>query len=76
MGGPRRYDEFCDPAWLIPTTNTRPAEDEGTPTPCSLMHMFACSSKLRPLQIETARGVARVIPGAVDGTTVWLPVPT
>jgi hypothetical protein len=66
--GPRRYDEYCDPAWLAPPQNVTLVEDQGTPTPCSLMHHFSCSLDIRPLQIETARGVARVVPGAVDGT--------
>jgi hypothetical protein len=66
--GPRRYDEYCDPDWLAPPSNTDVAEDIGRTPSCSLMHVWACSSDLRPLQVETARGVARFAPGAVDGT--------
>ena len=66
LPGPRRYDEYCDP-------DTDVAEDRATPfTTCeashSLMHRMASCTNLRPLQIETARGVALVAPGAVDGT--------
>lgn len=67
LTGPKRYDEFCDPDWLVPPANTVLAEDVGSPTPCSLMQNSACSAELRPLQVETARGVARFVPGFVDG---------
>ena len=67
VAGPRRYDEYCDPDWLVPPGNTVVAEDVGSPTPCSLMQLFACSTTLRPLQVQTARGVARFVPGSVDG---------
>ena len=67
FAGPRRYDEYCDPGWLAPPNNVAVAEDVGSPTPCSLMQIRACSTTLRPLQVETARGVARFVPGAVDG---------
>ena len=29
--GPKRYDEYCDPGWLIPPGNTYVAEDQATP---------------------------------------------
>jgi hypothetical protein len=71
--GPRRYDEYCDPDWLLPPQNTLVAEDVGTPvtdcaTSSSLMNLSASCTNLQPLQIETARGVALLAPGAVDGT--------
>jgi hypothetical protein len=66
FAGPRRYDEICDPDWLVPGT-TQVAEDVDSSMPCSLMQVWACSTTLRPLQTETARGVALFIPGAVDG---------
>jgi hypothetical protein len=65
--GARRYDEYCDPGWLVQPADTVVAEDIGSPTPCSLMQAAACSQDLRPLQVETARGVALVVPGAVNG---------
>lgn len=68
--GPRRYDEYCDPGWLLAPQNLELAEERGVDDVCSLMHRFACSAELTPLQVETARGVARFIPGAVDGTPV------
>ncbi len=71
--GPKRYDEYCDPAWLIPPQNLDNVEDQATPfvncaTSSSLMNRFASCTELRPLQVETARGVALVIPGTVNGT--------
>jgi hypothetical protein len=66
FAGSRRYDEYCDPGWL--TSDSKVVEDVGSPTPCSLMQRFACTSMLRPLQVETARGVARFMPGMLDGT--------
>lgn len=57
--GPRRYDDYCDPGGA--------AEDVNNPTGCSLMHENACKA-LRPLQVETARGVAIYRPGFRDGT--------
>lgn len=65
LAGPRRYDEICDPDWLVPPRNTDVAEDVGSANPCSLMQNFACSTTLRPLQVETARGVAGFVPGSV-----------
>lgn len=66
--GPKRYDENCDPGWLLPPDNTVLAEDVSTPfvdcaTSGSLMIESAGCPQLTPLQIETARGVARVMPG-------------
>jgi hypothetical protein len=74
--GPRRYDEYCDPAWLAAPANTEIAEEVGTLTPCSLMQRASCSDVLRPLQVEIARGVARFAPGTLDGTPVLRPVIT
>jgi len=71
FSGARRYDEYCDPGWLAPPNNTDVAEDIGSSTPCSLMQRTACgggTTTLRPLQIETARGVSRYLPGFRDGT--------
>lgn len=70
--GPRRYDEYCDPDWLLAPQNTQVAEDQSTPSgdcarSSSLMNIFGTCLNLRPLQVETARGVALVVPGAVDG---------
>jgi hypothetical protein len=70
FNGPRRYDEYCDPGWLLAPGNTVLAEDVNSATPCSLMQAKACSGELRPLQVETARGVALLLPGAVNGTPV------
>lgn len=66
--GPRRYDEICDPDWLVPPQNVDVAEDVDSPLPCSLMQKWVCSAELRPLQVETARGAAVFLPGAVDGS--------
>jgi hypothetical protein len=71
--GPKRYDEYCDAGWLAPPMNLDVAEDLGTrlvscEASSSLMNRFASCTNLRPLQTETARGVARLHPGAVDGT--------
>lgn len=71
--GPKRYDEYCDPQWLRPPGNTVLVEDDGVPFEnCersgSLMQRTASCAVLRPLQIETARGVARIFPGFVDTT--------
>lgn len=72
-GGPRRYDEYCDPGWMLPPDNVILAEDQATPsTTCeqsgSLMNASAGCTNLRPLQVETARGVARFLPGFLDTT--------
>jgi hypothetical protein len=71
--GPRRYDEICDPGWLVPPQNTVLAEDRSAVfTDCentgSLMQQSALCSNLQPLQVETARSVARLMPGFVDAT--------
>jgi hypothetical protein len=66
--GRRRYDQYCDPDWLLAPQNIDVAEDVGSATHCSLMQAAACSSDVRPLQAETARGVARYMPGFIDGT--------
>lgn len=68
--GPRRYDEYCDPLWLAPPENTQVAEDQLTPfTNCadssSLMNLSGSCPNLRPLQAETARAVAKLVPGAL-----------
>ena len=68
IAGPRRYDQHCDADWLLAPNNIEVAEDANSTTPCSLMARAICSSVLRPLQIETARGVARFLPGFVNGT--------
>jgi hypothetical protein len=71
--GPKRYDEYCDPRGFIPPANTVLAEDEITPpvdceTNGSLMRVSGSCLRIRPLQIETARGVAPHMPGFVDAT--------
>jgi len=71
--GPRRYDEYCDPAWLLPPGNQLVAEDLATDfVDCdrtgSVMVRYATCPNLQPLQVETARRVARLMPGFVDGT--------
>jgi len=71
--GPKRYDEFCDPAWLVPPQNLVVSEDQATPfvncaTSGSLMNTSVGCTQLRPLQVETARSVALIIPGTVNGT--------
>jgi hypothetical protein len=69
--GSRRYDEYCDPLWLVPPENVKVAEDElASSQDCehsSLMRDQGCTSTyiLRPLQVETARAVAVQIPGHV-----------
>ena len=70
IAGPRRYDEYCDRAWLKPPANTVLVEDIGTATTGSLMQHTSCSADLRRLQVQTARGVVRLRPGFVDGTPV------
>lgn len=67
--GPRRYDEYCDPLWLRPPGNTEVAEDVyPDSTTCeesgSLMNLAGSCPNLRPLQVETARAVAKLVPGA------------
>ena len=71
--GSRRYDEYCDPAWLEPPANAVLVEDKATPfTDCktngSLMLTRAQCQNLQKLQIETARGVSLFLPGARDTT--------
>jgi hypothetical protein len=68
MTGSRRYDQYCEPGWLLAPGNSVLAEDVGSATTCSLMQTSSCSANIRPLQRETARGVARHLPGFVDGT--------
>lgn len=72
---PRRYDEYCDPGYLVPPKDEDVAEDVGTKfqdceRSSSLMGRGAPCENLQPLQVETARGVARLMPGFVDGTPV------
>ncbi len=69
--GPRRYDKYCDP---LGTKNDRPLEDALTPfVSCEesnslMMQVPDCQPPvLRPLQVETARAVAKLVPGAVSG---------
>ena len=76
--GTKRYDQYCDPAWLQAPANVELVEDRLTPyvncvKSSSLMTRSVNSgcSQLQPLQVETARGVALVHPGAVNGTD-WL----
>lgn len=79
--GPRRYDEYCDPGWLLAPDNTVLAEDDSVQfinceQSSSLMNESASCSNLQPLQVETARDVARLMPGFIDTTplpvfTVW-----
>lgn len=71
--GPKRYDEYCDPAGLQMPENVMVAEDLATPvvdcaTTSSLMNRSATCENLQPLQVETARAVARLMPGFQDGT--------
>lgn len=71
--GPRRYDEYCDPAWLEPPLNEVLVEDKGVQfqdceTNGSLMLERAQCPNLQKYQIETARGVSRFLPGARDLT--------
>ena len=71
--GPKRYDTFCDPAWLEAPDNTVLVEDKGRPfvncrTSGSVMGESAGCSVLQPLQVETARGVAPFLPGAKNTT--------
>ena len=73
--GPRRHDEYCDPAWLLPPENTVLAEDADVEfvdceTTGSLMQSSAGCSNLQPLQVESARSVARLMPGFRDTTPV------
>jgi hypothetical protein len=79
--GPRRYDEYCDPGWFLPTDDSKLAEEVSVPfinceQSSSLMNESASCSNLQPLQVETARDVARLMPGFIDTTprpvfTVW-----
>lgn len=69
---PRRYDHYCDPGWLLPPDNVVLAEDANVRfVDCeragSLMQESGTCPNLQPLQVETARGVARLMPGFVDG---------
>ncbi|HVS82485.1 MAG TPA: hypothetical protein VHE60_12210 [Pyrinomonadaceae bacterium] len=71
--GPRRYDEYCDPGWLIAPDFLVLAEDVPTRfVNCeqsgSLMQESAGCPNLQPLQVETARDVARLMPGFVNTT--------
>ncbi|HEY6990013.1 MAG TPA: hypothetical protein VH369_16575 [Bryobacteraceae bacterium] len=73
MRGPLRYDEYCDPGWMLPPNFEELAEDKNTVfVSCaqngSLMFPSASCPNLQPLQVETARGVALLMPGAKDGT--------
>jgi len=67
--GPRRFDEYCDPL-ATDSTSGRPNEDLPTPVvdcESSRSIMFPSSSScaiLQPLQIEQAREVAKLVPGA------------
>lgn len=81
--GPRRYDEYCDPGWFIPPADTQLAEEASVrfiscEQSSSLMNESASCSNLQPLQVETARDVARLMPGFINTTpvpvfTVWNP---
>jgi len=71
--GPRRYDEYCDPGWLRAPDNTVLAEDASVPfinceQSSSLMNLTGSCANLQPLQVETARDVARLMPGFKDTT--------
>ena len=71
--GPLRYDEYCDPGWMLPPNFEELAEDKNTVfVNCaqsgSLMFPSASCPNLQPLQVETARGMALLMPGAKDGT--------
>jgi hypothetical protein len=67
--GPRRFDGYCDPLGYAGGDN--PAEDPPF-TGCedsSLMYRVSSSkcTELRPLQVEQAKEVARLIPGVSVG---------
>lgn len=71
--GRRRFDEYCDPDGLSDPVEQIPVEDLRTPaTTCethSLMYYTASAfcGHLSELQIEQAREVALLIPGACKG---------
>jgi hypothetical protein len=73
--GPRRYDEYCDPLGTNASTGI-PKEESMTPyTTCkdsrSLMHPSTSGcTNLQPLQVEQARAVAKLVPGAKYYSTV------
>jgi hypothetical protein len=67
--GPRRFDEYCDPAGLNDVTRT-PYEDRltGSCDSDSLMRSMQSDTgctNLQPLQVEQTREVAKVLPGAL-----------
>ena len=70
--GVRRYDEFCDPLWINSPGDLSPVEDNDAPSgTCSLMKTTGTSCRnLTPLQVEQARAVAMVTPGASMGGVV------
>jgi hypothetical protein len=57
----RLYDAFCDPRGV--NTNDFPEEDAGT-TARSLMDYNAGALGIAPLQKETLRSIAKLVPGA------------
>src|SRR5262249_49662903 len=68
LSGARRFDQYCDPLALNPST-LDPREDDGTPfTNCvassSVMEAHAPCNNLQPLQVDQAREVAKLLPGA------------
>jgi hypothetical protein len=72
--GPRKYDSFCDPLGV--DANDSPKEDllGDQPSGCSsLMVWEGICRALRPLQVETARDVAPLVPGSVttNGMDPW-----
>jgi hypothetical protein len=73
--GPRRFDEYCDPDGMMAPDYTRVTEDlltpaQGCATTSSLMGRNAACSALQPLQVELARDVARLVPGAIPPTPI------
>jgi hypothetical protein len=71
--GPLRYDEYCHPGWFLSPNFEELAEEKNVVfKSCaengSLMFPSASCPNPQPLQVETAGGVALVMPGAKDGT--------
>ncbi len=61
--GPKRYDSYCDPAGT--RYDGSPVEDPvfSDCDSSSMMEVYGRCDNLRPLQVETARAVAKLVPG-------------